>query len=339
MAELKRSINKVQINGIIAEMNLKESTKKVEIKKGDFSEEVTCKVIEKVEFKNPCFVIESNGSPINVEYFGANFGVKEKTFDDNGNLIDNKNFKALETILNKYVTKVNAKEGEEPTRVTVNGSLGLNEYASVNNNPDGEFYSRAEIVAFSISSSNVPSEDSADAEISGVIKNIVPETKDDEETGRIFVEFVSFGYNGVAEPFKFVVESDLAKDFEEYYEIGTSAKLYYEIKTRQVGSVRKVSGGFGRREAKITSGYTVQEFSIFRGDDAFEEDDEYFVSVETVQKALNEREMMKNQKIEDAVKKAKENGTTTTTKSASPSGASAKANPFGGETKRKNPFA
>lgn len=343
MAELKQSINTVQINGIIAEMNLKETTKEQTLKKkvngSDLEKKVTCKVIEKVEFSNPTFVVESNGKSIPVEFFGINFGVAEKALDDNGEIVDNKNFKSLETIMSKYVTKANAKDGEEPTRVKVSGKLGLNEYPSFKRNSDGEFISMTQIIAFGITSTGVAEEDSADAEISGVIKTINHETKDDNETGRLLVDFISFGYNGVAEPYKFVVEEDLAKDFEDFYELGSSVKIYYEITTKQVGNVRKSSeGGFGRRDAKITSGYTVTEYSVFRGEEPFEEDNEYFVDVETVKKALAEREAMKDEKIANALKKAQESSTA----KSSPKGASAtKSSPFGasGTTKKQNPFA
>lgn len=353
MAELKRSINKVQLNGELNEMNLTIETKKTKVSRNidgnRVEKEVECRVIGKKEFKNPAFTVDINGNIIDVEYFGVNFGVAEKGLDENGNIIDNDRFKALETIMNKYNPKIGGDSNVEPTRVKVDGSLALNEYASVNKNPDGEFYSFPQITAFGISSSGVTEEDSADAEISGVIKAIAHEVRDDEETGRLNVELISFGYNGVAEPFKFVVESDLADDFESFYEMGASVKIYYEIITKQIGGKRvSTDGGFGRRDAKITSGYTITEYSVFRGEEPFEEESEYFVDVETVKNALAEREIMKENRIKDAIEKANNGGTTAT---KSPKGASkssgnnpfgnsnAKSSPFGGETKAKNPFA
>lgn len=350
MAELKRSLNKVQLMGMLSEMNLKMETKETKISKNvngnKIEKTVTCKVIGKTEFKNPSFTIEVNGNTIGVEYFGVNFGVAEKTLDENGNIIDNKNFKSLETIMTNYNPKIGGDSTKEPTRVKVDGSLGLNEYASTNKNPDGEFYSFPQVVAFGISSNGVAEEDSADAEISGVIKAIAHEVKNEDETGRLNVEFISFGYNGVAEPFKFIVEEDLASDFESYYELGSSAKIYYEIITKQVGGKKvTTSGGFGRRDAKITSGYSVTEYSVFRGEEPYEEESEYYVDIETVKNALAEREIMKENKIKDAVEKVKE-GTKSPKGASKSSGnnpfgnANTKSSPFGGDTKSKaNPFA
>lgn len=344
MSELKRSINKVQINGTLEEINLKEETKEATIVRfidgNKVEKKINCRVIGKVEFKNPAFTVSVNGNTIPVEYFGVNFGVAEKALDEKGDVVDNKNFKALETIMNKYVPKVNCKNDEVPTRVKVDGSLTLNEYASTARKADGEFFSTAQVMAFGITSNGVTEEDSADAEISGVIKTINHEEKNEQETGRLNVELVSFGYNGVAEPFKFVVEEDLAGDFESFYELGSSVKICYEITTKQVGTVRTQStGGFGRRNAKITSGYTVTEYSIFSGELPYEEESEYYVDVKTVKEKLEERQMVIDNKIKEAVEKANE--ADSKPKSKTPFGASkgATSNPFGGTTKKQNPFA
>lgn len=340
MSDVKQSINKVQINGTLNEINLKEETKEVVLKKNkeDKGTKVTCKVIEKVEFTNPALTVEVNGNIIDVEYFGVNFGVTEKRLDENGEIIENKNFKSLETMLNKYNPKINGDSSIEPTRVKVDGKLGLNEYASVKRNPDGEFFSKAEVVAFGVTSSGVSEEDSADAEISGVVYRVGHETKDDEETGRLNVELVAVGYNGVAEPYKFVVEEDLASDFEDYYEVGSSVKIYYEISTKQVGAVRtQSSGGFGRRDAKITSGYKRTEYSIFRGDEPFEEEYEYFVPTDYIKEALEEREIMIANRIKDA-KEREVNADAKPTKSPKGASKANASNPFGGSSEKANPF-
>lgn len=222
----------------------------------------------------------------------------------------------------------------------------MNEYASTNKDPNGDFYSITQVMAFGMTSSGVSDDDSADAEISGVIKSIAHEVRGDDETGRLNVELISFGYNGIAEPFKFVVEEDLANDFESFYDLGASVKIYYEITTRQVGTVRtESSGGFGRRNAKIVSGYTVTEYSVFRGDEPFDEESEYYVDVDTVKNALQARDIMIANKIADAVKRASEDKKPTTNLKgssngkANPFGDTAPSNPFGGTQKKANPFA
>lgn len=343
--EIKQSENRVQINGIIAEMNLAQPKEK-DVNLTGFvdgtkvEKKVKCMVIEKKEFKNPTFTIESNGNQIAVEYKGINFGITEKTLNKEGEIVDNDRYKALVTMMSKYVTKKDAINGEEPTRVTVNGSLSLNEYTSFKDDEDGKFVSIQQITANSISSTNTSEEDSADARISGVITDISPEYNGEDETGRLLITLVSFSYNSKAEPYKFVVEADLKDDFERYYEVGNSVLLSYEVTSRHVGSAVKQSGnGFGKREAKITSGYNVTEFSIFNGDEPFDEENELFVSVETVQQALAEREQMKAEKIaKDKEKLAEKNADSAKTSSPRGASASTKASPFGAP-KKDNPFA
>lgn len=348
MSELKQSINRVQINGTLSEINLRVVEKEVELKrnKEDKGTKVKCKVVEKVEFKNPAFVVEVNGNPIEIEYFGVNFGVAEKRLDENGEIIDNKNFKSLETIISNYNPKVGGNSELEPTRVKVDGKIGLNEYVSTNKNPEGDYISITQITAFGISSSGVSEEDSADAEISGVVYKVGHEVKNDEETGRLNIELISIGYGDVAEPYKFVVESDLADDFESFYEVGSSVKIYYEIISKQIGAVRnQTSGGFGRRNAKITSGYRITEYSVFSGEEPFEEEYEYYVSVDTIKEKLEEREVMIANKIKAKLEEP------SNTNTSSPKGASANSNnpspfgtkgsstnPFGGGNKKQNPF-
>lgn len=333
MSELKQSINRTQVVGTLKETNMEEITKEVVLKGGNGVEKkVTCRQIGKKEFKNPMFVVECNGMDIGVDFFP----VAEKKLDENGNVVDNPRFKSLETVMNTYVPKT--KDADNATRVKIDGSLRPNEYVDKNS---FEWKSYPGISGFQISSSNVSETDIADCEISGVIRSITEELRDEQPTGRLKVELYSFDSNGATTPATFIVEEDLASDFNDFYEAGQSVKIYYEIITKQVGSKKVTSGGFGRRESQMISGYSITEYSVFRGDDPFEEENEYYVDIDTMKKAMTEREMM----IETKIKEAKENSSKPTT-SASPKGASAnsgaKANPFGGSssttTTKKSPF-
>ena len=73
-----------------------------------------------------------------------------------------------------------------PTRVKIDGNLSANEYV---NKDTYEFKTTTQVNGFRITSTGVPEEDSADCEISGIIRSIIPETKgeDAEETGRLNV--------------------------------------------------------------------------------------------------------------------------------------------------------
>lgn len=329
MSEIKASINNAQVIGELLEMNLEEITKEVTLKGANGVEKkVTCQQMAKKEFKNPMFLVDVKGNAIGVDFFPAS----EKKLDENGQIIDNPNFKSLKTVLENYIPKSNAKDGEVPTRVKIDGILSANEYV---NKDTYEFKSITQVNGFRITSTGVPEEDSADCEISGIIRSIIPETKgeDAEETGRLKVELYTFNRNAETTPFTFIVEQDLADDFNSFYEAGQSVKLYYEIITKQVGAKKSTTGGFGRRESHMVSGFSVTEYSVFRGDTAYEEDSEYYINPEDMKQALNERDI----KINNMVKTAKENKDKP---KSSPKGASyngAKANPFGSSTK-KSPF-
>ena len=330
MSEIKASINNAQVIGELLEMNLEEITKEVTLKGANGVEKkVTCQQMAKKEFKNPMFLVDVKGNAIGVDFFRAS----EKKLDENGQIIDNPNFKSLKTVLENYIPKNNAKDGEVPTRVKIDGILFANEYV---NKDTYEFKSITQVNGFKITSTDVPKEDSADCEISGIIRSIIPETKgeDAEETGRLKVELYTFNRNAETTPFTFIVEPDLTDDFNSFYEAGQSVKLYYEIITKQVGAKKPTTGGFGRRESHMVSGFSVTEYSVFRGDTAYEEESEYYINPEDMKQALNERDI----KIDNMVKTAKENKDKPKSSPKGASSSGAKANPFGSASTKKSPF-
>lgn len=330
MSEIKASINNAQVIGELLEMNLEEITKEVTLKGANGVEKkVTCQQMAKKEFKNPMFLVDVKGNAIGVDFFPAS----EKKLDENGQLVDNPNFKSLKTVLENYIPKSNAKDGEVPTRVKIDGILSANEYV---NKDTYEFKSITQVQGFRITSTGVPEEDSADCEISGIIRSIIPETKgeDAEETGRLKVELYTFNRNAETTPFTFIVEADLADDFNSFYEAGQSVKLYYEIITKQVGAKKTTTGGFGRRESHMVSGFSVTEYSVFRGDTAYEEESEYYINPEDMKQALNERDI----KINNMVQTAKENKDKPKSSPRGTSSSGAKANPFGSASTKKSPF-
>ena len=329
MSEIKQSINNAQVIGTLKEINLEEVTKEVTLKGANGVEKkITCQQIAKKEFKNPTFIIECKGMDIGVDFFPAS----EKKLDENGNIVDNSNFKAMKTVLENYVPKI--KDAENATRVKIDGMLANNEYVSKDTY---EYKAFPQINGFRITSTNVPEEDSADCEISGIIRSIIPETKgeDAEETGRLKVELYTFNKQAETTPFTFIVEQDLADDFNNFYEAGQSVKLYYEILTKQIGAKKPTTGGFGRRESKMVSGFSVTEYSVFRGDEPFDEENEYYIDVEDMKKALNERDI----KINNMIQKTKEDSNKPKN---SPKGAASstttKNNPFGTSSTKKSPF-
>lgn len=295
MDNVKNSINRLQVVGTLLETNMEiVENADVTLRGNGVEKKVKCKQIAKKEFKNPMFLIQSNGMDIGVDFFAVN----EKKLDENGNVVDNPRYKSFETVYNTYIPKSSCANGETPTRVKVDGTLRANEYVDKNS---FEFKSFMGINGFQITSTSVPEDDIAEGELSGVIHTINHETKgeDGDETGRLKVCMYTFDNQGNTTPANFIVESDLADAFEDLYELGDSVKLYFEVNMRQVGQKKTTSGGFGRRESNMVSGYTVTEYSIFRGDNPFEEENEYYISVEQVKQALAERDIMIANKINE----------------------------------------
>lgn len=316
--KIKKSQNFLQLSGVLLETNLKlEEGVKCQAwsNKDGKMKDLTCDVIKKKDFKNPSLLLEcepkdADGNvigtyQIGVDFNGIGFGIGAKQFDrETDKIVDNDNFKGVMTVLNTYVARKDAKDGEEPTRVFIkSGFLAPNEYA----NKEGEFKSYLPtITTYNVTSSGVPENDICEGSISGIIRAIKDEVFNDEETGRLKVDFYFFDSKGETYPVELTVEKDLADDFKDLYENGTSCKIYYDILTRQIGAktVTSSNGGFGRREKHTVSGYTVNEYSVFKGEEPFEEENEYFIDKADMKKAMQSREITIEQKIKDAKDKA-----------------------------------
>lgn len=268
--KIKISENKIIVNAVESELNLKvEEGQKVTLYSSTGNKEVVCGVIKKESFKNPAMTVEINGKTLGVEVRDANFGVKEFYIDKDGKQQENKAYKELKTVIEKF---------EKGQRINIAGGLALNEYP----NKDFNWTSIQQVEGRFFSTSKAADEDSFDASLTGVVTGITDEVRNDEETGRKIVSFAAFGYGKdvpSAIPTKFVVEADLASDFEAYYEVGDSCKIYYEVVKKTVGKpVVESEGGFGRK-AKLTSSYDVTEWVIVGGEAKYEEESEMYVDM------------------------------------------------------------
>ena len=304
-----KSINRVQFHGASSEFNLQVEEKEVELKRETHTKKVKCKSISKVKFTNPSMTLDVNkydeeGNVIKTDTVGVNyFPVHEKMLDENGNIKDNPQFKALQTIMGY----------EKGTRIRVDGTFADNSYAK-----DGEYKENAPFVtvnAFVSSSSKVSDNDSSDGQVSGIIRNIRREmNSNEEETGRLKVEFYMFDRDMKAFPIELTVEADIADAFEENYDAGDNAIFNVEVVSRQVGTAKKKGGGnFARRESNMVTGFSVMEISVFSDEAQPEEENELFISVDDISKALKERDIMKEAKIKES--KEKENNNKSSSKS------------------------
>ena len=315
--QIKQSANFVQVVGTLAEMNFEIVEKKTNLRnfKSGKEKEVTCKVVAKKDFKNPSLLVEV--SPVdedgNIRYtamVGINMNeVPEFMLEEDGKQQDNPQFKAMQTIMEEYITKKDAKEGEIPTRVMVKSArLQPNEYVD-KNTFDYKVY-LPNISTYNVTSTGVPEYDIAEGNISGIIRTITPEMKggeSEEETGRLKVELYTFDSKGKASPVTLIAEEDLAEQLADAYQAGDSVKLYYEVLTKQIGGApKKTNSAFGRRGANTVSGFTVTEYSIFNGDEKFEEEHDLYISIDDMKEAMKQREILIETKIKDMKEKTKD---------------------------------
>lgn len=304
--EIKKSENKVQIVGEMSELNLKDEVKDTTIRKNGKEVKVKCGVIEKADYKSGASMtikVEPKDEDGNVRYsetVGINFyPIKEKKLDENGNVVDNSFYKSMQTIMNY----------EKGTRVRVDGSLIANEYASSKDGKNYDYHSIPQVNAFIVSSTAVPENDMAEGYITGVIRQIVPETRGEEatETGRLKVELFYFDNKGATTPNTFIVTKEFAEPFTDLYENGQSVQLNYEIVSHQTnGGAKKSKAAFGR-ESNVTSGYTVTEYQIVGGDAPFEEENEHYVSMQQMKDAMTARQNLIDTTIDNKKKEDAEN--------------------------------
>lgn len=224
---------------------------------------------------------------------------------------ENKMFKSLKTVFDSYVDKVQAaKEGLEPDTVEVAIKYECNDYPSPTQSPT-EIKTGIRISYFK--ANRVPKETPSQAELDidgAVIRTMVAETKDEEETGRLLVEVATFDYTGRLKPFKFIVENGseedgldtLVEDFESTFQAGQTVRIYCELKKIQIGGeTTKKKAAFGKK-ADVSSGYTIIEAHIIGGEEPYEEDDEKTYDLKDVKEAMNQR----NEELEAMLKKAQE---------------------------------
>ena len=278
---MEKSINSIQAVGSIEELNFKIEEKEVTLKNSKGKEKKTkCKQIAKADWRNPNITIKSNDNIIGFHFYPTN----EKKLDDDGNIVDNPRFKAIQTV----------SEYAKGTRVKIDGSFLNNEYAT----DDEEYKSFVQLNAFSVTSTGVGDEDYCDGSLSGIIKSIKPEMKGEDETGRKIVEFLYLNSSLDIFPINLILEEDLVDEFEDRYSKGDCVVLDIECVTRTVGNTEKKSNGFGRQSHRV-SGYTVTEYRIFSGGNVLEDENPNYLSKEDVKKKLSERDIMIEQKIKD----------------------------------------
>lgn len=197
-------------------------------------------------------------------------------------------YKGLNTVKEEYlsVAKV-GKEEADKVRITA-GKLGINDYPG----GDGQIKSYPQLSTNFINrvSAGDVFEPKAEFEVELFIQSVVDEVKNEEETGRVLVRGYVPQFNGGIAPLEFVAEGEGADYIRDTYETGQTVTIYGEIVNKVEITRTTQEVGFGKPKEKVKRNFT-REYLITGGSEPYEEDNAKTYNVETIKKALTEREV------------------------------------------------
>lgn len=220
---------------------------------------------------------------------------------------ESKLFKAYKTIMDNYVSMadiaklpIEEKEGKYPTRLQVQGEIRLNDYYSNN-----QMNSRAEISGkFITSDIKEGVEDKAEFTVEMYLNKKKNELdKDGIETGRLEVEGILVGYNGIASPVSFKVtdEHGVSDYMKSNFDVGDSVEVWGDLVNSAI-ITKTLKQGFGEAKEEITATYK-NEIVITGGEERVLNETKAF-NPDLIQKALAEREIYLAEKEEETKSKA-----------------------------------
>ena len=329
---MKKSKTRGVLVGTIKEFNLKREDgvsglKAYSMKKGKMTELPACSRYLKEDWQKPAMVITVNGDDIPVH---LGYDVKELQFDnETDETKKDYSFSGLEALTTKYVM------GE--TRVRLSVSLENGE--RVRKTDDDDFvWSENEpikLVYSSISSSNVPDEDSTQVDVTGRIIDMRKESKDGEPTGNVFVT-LGMVAGSKAEPFPFTTNLVMDKiykyveDGEEYeitsadfvnaFAVGDNVSVSTTIVSIAPKVVKAEKRGFGKGTIQSGGGKPTLEYHIV-GANKLIPTDENTISEADWDKLAEEKKNITAIRVQNAITKANENakkqGGNTTVKGSS----------------------
>ena len=288
--ELREALNEVFIEGILKEKTLELTTINVQGKKADV-------------IRGELVISDKENSEHRVRVFSNKLTKEGK---------ENSVYKGLKTVMDEYVSVAEAlklgqtAEAADKVRIT-KGKIGLNEYYT----PNGELRS------FPIVTTNFVNRvkdgtynPKAEFSLEMYFDNILPEIKDNEETGRLIVKGIVPVYGGEVIPLTFIVaDEDAVNYIQTNYEKGKTGKVWGEL-VNTVEITKIVEQGFGKAKEKIVT-KIINELVITGGEeDQYNEDDERSYSTDLIKKAMAERDIKLDELLKNSDgKKTKTNNT------------------------------
>ena len=141
-------------------------------------------------------------------------------------------------------------------------------------------------------------EDMFEGKIEGLIYRIDDEIVNETNTGRKIITLMGIGYDKgkCVLPHKIYVESDLADQIENVYDVGDVVTLDIAVEMKSYGTVNKSAGIFsGGRSARISSGFTREEWIMINGSEPLNEDsinkkgENLFFTLEDIKNLIDKR--------------------------------------------------
>jgi hypothetical protein len=200
---------------------------------------------------------------------------------------DNGVAKGYKTIIDEYKSIATyGREEADKVRVT-QGRIGINEYYG----QDDKLRSFPQINTNFVNRLTATDEFSprAEFEVEVFVKSVVPEVKNEEETGRVKLNAIIPVYGGKVIPFEFLVSQDGSEYVQDNYEVGNTVLVYGDIVNFKETKRVEQAVAFGKPKEKITYN-TVREYVVTGGGEPYEEDNVKAYSVEVIKKAMVERE-------------------------------------------------
>lgn len=203
--------------------------------------------------------------------FGAYYSTPNSYPDKEGKYTEGKQWAMAQKMMGwvPEINKAEEEKGQEPTEVNLEGTVAI--YDKVT---DGRLYSN---LSWKIQKAERNTADGNGCSLNATcyISKIVPEVRNEDETGRLLVTLYAADNRGRCYPIDAIVEADMADAFTDAYETEQTVNFDFDRIMRHVGSKSTTKKAFGKASSvTVNSGFDVEELIITGADEPIEEPDE-----------------------------------------------------------------
>lgn len=257
-SELKRSKQYFRSVGLVHELGLKQEECDIKVRDKDGNDAGTKKgerILGNVVLKT------DNGL--------HTFNVYFQNLDFRGE--PSKNWKMAQAMMN-WNPSVNGT-GEPATLVALEGTVSVNDYV---NPSTGILYTN---LRWRVSKATTKVDENehhgTGLKATCYVAKIAPEIRNEEETGRLVVTLMAGNNDGTCFPIECIVTEDLADDFNDVIEVGTTVPFDFDRTTRHVGETKGGRKVLGRAsQTNVNTGYDIDELILAGADEPVEKPEE-----------------------------------------------------------------